>query len=77
MSQFETITKIGNAEMSGKAKIAFATLSAALVIFSLYTAMFGVFPDMIQRGAHISAVIGLSQLIYAHHVESYQGIHQT
>jgi TRAP transporter 4TM/12TM fusion protein len=59
MSQLETITKIGNAEMSGKAKIAFATLSAALVIFSLYTAMFGVFPDMIQRGAHISAVIGL------------------
>jgi TRAP transporter 4TM/12TM fusion protein len=59
MSQFETITNIGNAEMSGKAKIAFATLSAALVIFSLYTAMFGVFPDMIQRGAHISAVIGL------------------
>ena len=59
MSQFETITKIGNAEMNGKAKIAFATLSAALVIFSLYTAMFGVFPDMIQRGAHISAVIGL------------------
>ena len=59
MSQFETITKVGNAEMSGKAKIAFATLSDALVIFSLYTAMFGVFPDMIQRGAHISAVIGL------------------
>ena len=59
MSQFETITQIGDAEMSGKAKIAFATLSAALVIFSLYTAMFGVFPDMIQRGAHISAVIGL------------------
>ena len=59
MSQLETITKIGNAEMSGKAKIAFATLSAALIIFSLYTAMFGVFPDMIQRGAHISAVIGL------------------
>ena len=59
MSQFETITQIGNAEMSGKAKIAFATLSTALVIFSLYTAMFGVFPDMIQRGAHISAVIGL------------------
>jgi TRAP-type uncharacterized transport system fused permease subunit len=59
MSQFETITQIGDAEMSGKAKIAFATLSTALVIFSLYTAMFGVFPDMIQRGAHISAVIGL------------------
>jgi TRAP transporter 4TM/12TM fusion protein len=59
MSQFETITKIGNAEMSGKAKIAFATLSATLIILSLYTAMFGVFPDMIQRGAHISAVIGL------------------
>ena len=59
MSQFDTITQIADAEMSGKAKIAFATLSAALVIFSLYTAMFGVFPDMIQRGAHISAVIGL------------------
>ena len=59
MSQFETITQIGDAEMSGKAKIAFAILSTALVIFSLYTAMFGVFPDMIQRGAHISAVIGL------------------
>ncbi|MDC0650273.1 TRAP transporter fused permease subunit [Alphaproteobacteria bacterium] len=59
MSQFETITQIGNAELSGKAKIAFATLSTALVVFSLYTAMFGVFPDMIQRGAHISAVIGL------------------
>ena len=59
MSQFETITQIGNAELSGKAKIAFAALSTALVIFSLYTAMFGVFPDMIQRGAHISAVIGL------------------
>ena len=59
MSQFETISQIGNAELSGKAKIAFAALSTALVIFSLYTAMFGVFPDMIQRGAHISAVIGL------------------
>lgn len=59
MSQFETITQIGNAELIGKAKIAFAALSTALVIFSLYTAMFGVFPDMIQRGAHISAVIGL------------------
>ena len=59
MSQFETITQIGDAEMSEKAKIAFAALSTALVVFSLYTAMFGVFPDMIQRGAHISAVIGL------------------
>ena len=59
MSQFETITQIGNAELIGKAKIAFAALSTALVTFSLYTAMFGVFPDMIQRGAHISAVIGL------------------
>ena len=51
--------KIENGEMSGKPKIAFAALSTALVLFSLYTAMFGVFPDMIQRGAHISAVIGL------------------
>ena len=45
--------------MSGRPKIAFAGLSTVLVVFSLYTAMFGVFPDMIQRGAHISAVIGL------------------
>ena len=59
MSQFETITQIGDVEMSEKAKIAFAALSTALIVFSLYTAMFGVFPDMIQRGAHISAVIGL------------------
>ena len=59
MSQFETITQIGNAEMSGKAKIAVATWSTALVIFSLYTAAFGVFPDMMQRGALISAVIGV------------------
>ena len=45
--------------MSEKPKIAFAVLSTVLVVFSLYTAMFGVFPEMIQRGAHISAVIGL------------------
>ena len=59
MSQFETMKQIGDAEMSEKPKIAFAVLSTVLVVFSLYTAMFGVFPDMIQRGAHISAVIGL------------------
>ena len=59
MSQFETIKQVGDVEMSGKPKIAFAVLSTMLVVFSLYTAMFGVFPDMIQRGAHISAVIGL------------------
>ncbi len=51
--------KIWDVEMSEKPKIAFAILSTVLVAFSLYTAMFGVFPDMIQRGAHISAVIGL------------------
>ena len=59
MSQFETMKQIGDVEMSEKPKIAFAALSTVLVVFSLYTAMFGVFPDMIQRGAHISAVIGL------------------
>jgi TRAP transporter 4TM/12TM fusion protein len=59
MSQFETMKQIGDVEMSEKPKIAFAVLSTVLVVFSLYTAMFGVFPDMIQRGAHISAVIGL------------------
>ena len=51
--------QIGDVKMSEKPKIAFAVLSTVLVVFSLYTAMFGVFPDMIQRGAHISAVIGL------------------
>ena len=51
--------QIGDVEMSEKPKIAFSVLSTVLVVFSLYTAMFGVFPDMIQRGAHISAVIGL------------------
>ncbi len=59
MSQPETMAPTGDIEMNGKPKMAFAALSTALIVFSLYTAMFGVFPDMIQRGAHISAVIGL------------------
>ncbi len=54
--------QMGDVEMSEKPRIAFAVLSTVLVVFSLYTAMFGVFPDMIQRGAHISAVIGLVYL---------------
>ena len=48
-----------NPQLDGLPGMAFALVSIALVSFSLYTAMFGVFPDMIQRGVHLSAVIAL------------------
>lgn len=38
-------------------------LSVALVLFSLYTAAFGVLPDVIQRGIHLSLAL---LLVYAH-----------
>ena len=53
------MSSIANPQLDGMTKMAFALVSIALVSFSLYTAMFGVFPDMIQRGAHLSAVIAL------------------
>ena len=53
------MSNIANLQLDGMPKMAFALVSIALVSFSLYTAMFGVFPDMIQRGAHLSAVIAL------------------
>ena len=53
------MSSIANPQLDGMPKMAFALVSIALVSFSLYTAMFGVFPDMIQRGAHLSAVIAL------------------
>jgi TRAP transporter 4TM/12TM fusion protein len=37
-------------------------LCAGLVLFSLYTALFGVLPDIIQRGVHISIVLLLVYL---------------
>jgi TRAP transporter 4TM/12TM fusion protein len=46
-------------QMTGLAKIAFTAISVGLVLFSLYTAMFGVFPDIIQRGVHLSAALAL------------------
>ena len=56
------MSSIDNPQLHGMPKMAFALVSIALVSFSLYTAMFGVFPDMIQRGAHLSAVIALAYL---------------
>ena len=41
----------------------FAGVSAVLVVFSLYTAAFGVFPDIIQRGIHLSLAM---VLVYLH-----------
>ena len=32
-------------------------LCVGLVLFSLYTALFGVLPDIIQRGVHLSTVL--------------------
>ena len=43
------MSSIANPQLDGMPKMAFALVSIALVSFSLYTAMFGVFPDMIQR----------------------------
>jgi len=34
-------------------------VALALAVFTLYTAAFGVFPDMIQRGTHLALVQGL------------------
>ena len=34
-------------------------LSVALVIFQMYTAGFGVFPDIIQRSVHLFFVLGM------------------
>jgi TRAP-type uncharacterized transport system fused permease subunit len=36
-----------------------AALSVLLVGFSIYTAAFGVFPDVIQRGTHLALALGL------------------
>ena len=56
------MTALASSQLDGLPKIAFAAVSIVLVSFALYTAMFGVFPDMIQRGAHLSAVIALVYL---------------
>ena len=37
-------------------------LCVGLVLFSLYTALFGVLPDIIQRGVHISIILLLVYL---------------
>lgn len=38
-------------------------VSVALVLFSLYTAAFGVLPDVMQRGIHLSLAL---LLVYLH-----------
>ena len=58
------MTALASSQLDGLPKIAFAAVSIVLVSFALYTAMFGVFPDMIQRGAHLSAVIALDSVSY-------------
>ena len=44
-------------QLTGLPKSGFMLLSVVLVLFSLYTALFGVFPDIIQRGVHLSLVL--------------------
>jgi TRAP transporter 4TM/12TM fusion protein len=41
----------------------FIAVCISLVVFSLYTALFGIFPDIIQRGVHLSHAI---VLVYLH-----------
>jgi len=43
----------------------FIAVCISLVVFSLYTASFGIFPDIIQRGVHLSHAI---VLVYLHSV---------
>ncbi len=43
----------------------FQAVSVMLVVFSLYTAAFGVFPDIIQRGVHLSLAMLLVYLVAA------------
>jgi TRAP transporter 4TM/12TM fusion protein len=53
----DTIQKTSELTPTGEVFIGFVAL--ALALFSLYSAYFGVFSDMIQRPAHIGMVLGL------------------
>jgi len=65
---------LASSQLDGLPKIAFAAVSMVLVSFALYTAMFGVFPDMIQRGAHLSAVIALVYLGFFDSKDTHVGV---
>ena len=56
------MTETESPKLTGLPKSGFMILSVGLVIFSLYTALFGVFPDIIQRGVHLSVVLSLVYL---------------
>ena len=68
------MTALASSQLDGLPKIAFAAVSMVLVSFALYTAMFGVFPDMIQRGAHLSAVIALVYLSFFALKDTHVGV---
>ena len=51
------MTDTESPHLTGLPKSGFMLLSVVLVLFSLYTALFGVFPDIIQRGVHLSLVL--------------------
>ena len=68
------MTALASSQLDGLPKIAFAAVSTVLVGFALYTAMFGVFPDMIQRGAHLSAVIALVYLGFFASKDTHVGV---
>ena len=68
------MTALASSQLDGLPKIAFAAVSIVLVSFALYTAMFGVFPDMIQRGAHLSAVIALVYLGFFASKDTHVGV---
>ena len=68
------MTALASSQLDGLPKIAFAAVSIVLVSFALYTAMFGVFPDMIQRGAHLSAVIALVYLGFFDSKDTHVGV---
>ena len=50
-------------KLSGPWKIVVAILSIALVIFQIYTAAFGIFSAIIQRGVHLSFILALCFLL--------------
>ena len=44
-------------EQTNWASYIYKFFAVILIIFSLYTAAFGVFPDVIQRGTHLALAI--------------------
>ena len=50
-------------KLTGPWKIVVAVLSVALVLFQIYTAAFGIFSAIIQRGVHLSFILALCFLL--------------